>query len=51
MTISSFEARGVRFVLLSEEKIANILALGLKIKKSKDTLLFQTLNVEGKKFS
>ena len=28
MTISLFEARGVRFELLSEEEIANILAAG-----------------------
>ena len=48
MTISLFEARGMRFELLSEEEIANILAPGPKIKKSKETLLSQTLKVEEK---
>ena len=33
MTISLFEARGVRFELWSEEEIANILAPGPQIKK------------------
>ena len=51
MTISSFEAQGVRFVLQSEEEIANISAFGLKIKKNKDTLLSQTLKVEEMKVS
>ena len=51
MTNSSYEARGVRFVLSSDEEISNILSLGLKIKKSKDTLLFQTLKVESKRVS
>ena len=51
MTISLFEGRGVRFELSSEEEIANISAPGPKIKKSKDTLLSQTLKVEGKKVS
>ena len=51
MTISLFEAQGMRFELSSEEEIANILAPGPKIKKSKDTLLSQTLKVEEKKVS
>ena len=42
MTISSLEARGVRFELLSEEEIANISAPGPKIKKVK-TLCFLKL--------
>ena len=33
MTISSFDARVVRFKLLSEEEIANIMALGPQIMK------------------
>ena len=33
MTISLFEARGVRFELSSEEEIANISAPGPQIKK------------------
>ena len=33
MTISSLEARGVRFESLSEEEMANISALGPQIKK------------------
>ena len=48
MTISLFEAQGVRFELSSEEEIANILAPGPKIKKSKETLLSQTLKVKEK---
>ena len=51
MTISSLEARGVRFELSPDEEILNILAPGPKIKKSKDTLLSQTLNVEEKNVS
>ena len=51
MTTSSFEARVVRFNLSSEEEIANISAPGPKIKKSKDTLLSQTLKVEENKVS
>ena len=51
MTISLFEARSVRFELSSEEEITNISAPGPKIKKSKDTLLSQTLKVEEKKVS
>ena len=53
MAISLFEARGVRFELLSEEKIANISAPGQKnkTKKTKDTLLSQTLKVEENKVS
>ena len=51
MTISLFEAQGVRFELSSEEEIANISAPWQKIKKSKDTLLSQTLKVEEKKVS
>ena len=42
MTISSLEARGARFELLSEEEIANISAPGPKIKKVK-TLCFLKL--------
>ena len=42
MTISSLEARGVRFELLSEEEIANIWASGPKIKKVR-TLCFLKL--------
>ena len=48
MTISSFEALGVRFELSSVEEIANISAPGPP-KKSKDTLLSQTSKVEEKK--
>ena len=51
MTISLFEARGVRFELSSEEEIANIAAPWPKIKKSKNTLLSLTLKVEEKKVS
>ena len=46
MTTSSFEALGVRFELSSVEEIANISATN---KKSKDTLISQTLKVEEKK--
>ena len=42
MTISSLEARGVRFELSSEEEIANISAPGLEIKKVR-TLCFLKL--------
>ena len=42
MTISLFEARGVRFKLLSEEEIANISAPGPKNKKVR-TLCFLKL--------
>ena len=49
MSISLFEAWGVRFKLSSKEEIANISAPGPKIKKSKDTLLSQTLKVEQNK--
>ena len=42
MTISLFEAQGVRFELSSEEEIANILAPGPKIKKVR-TLCFLKL--------
>ena len=49
MAISSFEALGVRFELSSEEEIANISAPWPQIKKSKNTLLSQTLKVEEKK--
>ena len=48
MTISSFEDLSVRFDLSSVEEIANILAPGPKIKKSKETLLSQTLKVKEK---
>ena len=48
MTISSFEALGVRFELSSEEEIASNWATN---QKSKDTLLSQTLKVEEKKVS
>ena len=51
MTISLFEAQGVRLKLSSQEEISNISASGPKIKKSKDTLLSQTLKVEEKKVS
>ena len=51
MTISPFEALGVRFKLSSEEEIANISAPGPQIKKSKDTLLSQTLKVKEKTFT
>ena len=50
MTISLFEARGVRFELSSEEEISNISIPGSKI-KSKETLLSQTLKIEEKKVS
>ena len=50
MTISSFEALGVRFELSSEEEIANI-GSWARNKKSKNTLLSQTLKVEEKKMS
>ena len=50
MSISLFEAWGVRFELSSEEEIVNISAPGPKIKK-KDTLLSQTLKVKEKKVS
>ena len=49
MTISLFEARGVRFELLSEEEIADFSAPGPKKQKSKDTLLSQILKVEERK--
>ena len=49
MSISSFEALDVRFKLSSEKEITNILAPGPQIKKSKDTLISQTLKVEEKK--
>ena len=42
MTISLFEARGVRFKLSSKEEIANISAPGPKIKKAR-TLCFLKL--------
>ena len=42
MTISSLEARGVRFELLSKEEIANISAPGAQIRKVKVTLISQT---------
>ena len=42
MTISSLEARGVRFELTSEEEISNISAPGPKIKKVR-TLSFVQL--------
>ena len=42
MTISLFEARGVRFELSSEEEIANISAPGPEIKKVR-TLCFLKL--------
>ena len=42
MTISSFEALGVRFELSSEEEIANISAPGPQIKKVR-TLCFLKL--------
>ena len=45
MTISSLEARGVKFELSSEEEITNISAPWPKIKKSKDTLPNQTSKV------
>ena len=51
MTISLFEARGVRFELSSEEKIAIISAPGPVNQKSKKTLLSQSFNVEEKKVS
>ena len=44
MTISSFDARVVRFKLSPEEEIANI--SWAKNKKSKDTWTSQTLKVE-----
>ena len=43
MTISSLEARGVRFELSSEEEITNISAPGPKIKKIR-TLYFLQLS-------
>ena len=46
MTFSSFEAGDVWFELSSVEEIANISAPGPQIKKSKDTLISQTLKVE-----
>ena len=46
MTISSFKALRVRFELSSVEEIAKSSAPGPQIKKSKDTLIFQTLKVE-----
>ena len=49
MTIFLYEDRSVQFELSSEEEIANISAPGPQIKKSKDTLLSQTLKVEEKK--
>ena len=39
MTISSFEALGLRFELSSEKEITNISAPGPQIKKGKDTFL------------
>ena len=48
MTISLFEARGVKFELLSEEEITNISAPG---PQRKDILLSQTLKVEERKVS
>ena len=42
MTISSFEAQGVRFELLSEKEIANILAPEPQIRKVR-TLYFVKL--------
>ena len=48
MTISSLEARGVRFELSSEEELPISRLLG-KSSKSKDTLLSQMLKVEEKK--
>ena len=53
MTISLFKAQGVRFELLSGEEIANNPAPGQKkqTKKTKDTLLSQTLKVEENKVS
>ena len=51
MTISSFDARVVRFELSLEEEIVNISAPGPQIKKSKDTFLSQNLKVEARKVS
>ena len=51
MTISLFEARGVRFELSSEEEIANIFGSWATNQKSKAILLSQTLKVEEKKVS
>ena len=42
MTISSFDARVVRFELSLKKEIVNISAPWPQIKKSKDTLLSQT---------
>ena len=47
MTIFSFEARGVRFELSSEEEIAYISAPGQQIKKART--LSQTLKVKEKR--
>ena len=49
MTISSFEALGVRFELLSEKEITIHLSSWSTNQKSKDTLLSQTLKLEEKK--
>ena len=49
--MTSFEAGDVWFELLSKKETANILAPGPKTKKSKQTLLFQTLKVEEQKVS
>ena len=46
MTISLFEARGVRFELSSEEEIANISAPGPKIKKVRTLSFLQLLKFE-----
>ena len=50
MSISLFEAWGVRFELSSEEELPIFWLLGQK-SKSKDTLLSQTLKVAEKKVS
>ena len=46
MTISSYEAVGVRFELSSEEEIANILAPGPQIKKLRTLSFLQLLKFE-----
>ena len=50
MTISLFEARGVRFELSSEEEIAYISAPGPQIKKLRTLSFLQLLKFEKAKY-
>ena len=50
MTISSFEARGARFVVSSEEEIANISAPGPQIKKLRTLCFLQLEKLKKRKW-